>query len=431
MTKSVFPTDTSFYGCLGKLMAAARLFISIQRRSSMTDMLYTPKSEIDARISAFQAVLNTMDIDGALIVHHTNLFYLSGTSQSAHLFVPRAGKPVLMVRKSYTRAKQESPIEQIVEVKSLKAVPELLKSEGYSTAKLGMELDVIPYTTWQFYSKVFSGSAICDIADPLKRNRAIKSDYEIGLLHNSCKVLDQVFAEVPSMIHEGMSEVELASLFEAGMRRRGYGGCSKMRAFNQDFFMGNITSGASGAMPSYFDGPVGGCGVTPANNPHGAGWKKIGRNEVVYIDYTCVVNGYTADGARMFVIGDLPEKLKSAHQTAMHIQEKLQSMLKPGVICEDVYTRSEELAKEAGLLDHFMGIGNDRVRFIGHGVGLELDEYPIFAKGVKMSLVAGMTFALEPKFVFPEGAIGIENTYALKESGAIALTAAPQDIIRI
>ena len=164
--------------------------------------------------------------------------------------------------------------------------------------------------------------------------------------------------------------------------------------------MGNITSGASGAMPSYFDGPVGGCGVTPANNPHGAGWKKISRNEIIYIDYTCVVNGYTADGARMFVIGDVSETLKNAHRVAIRIQEHLQKMLKPGVICEDVYSRSE-------------------------------DEYPIFAKGVKMPLAAGMTFALEPKFVFAEGAIGIENTYALKESGAIALTAAPQDIIRI
>lgn len=397
----------------------------------MTDMLYTPKSEIDERIRSFQRIIATLDLDGALIVHHTNLFYLSGTSQSAHLFIPRTGKPVLMVRKSYARAIKESTIDQIVEVKSLKAVPDMLRGEGYQLDKVGMELDVIPFNTWQFYGKVFKDCAISDISDPLKKLRAIKSDYEIGLLHNSCKVLDAVFADVPSMIHEGMTEVELASLFESGMRRRGYGGCSKMRAFNQDFFMGNITSGASGAMPSYFDGPVGGCGVTPANNPHGAGWKKISRNEIIYIDYTCVVNGYTADGARMFVIGDVSETLKNAHSVAIRIQEHLQKMLKPGVICEDVYARSEELAGEAGLLDNFMGIGGDRVRFIGHGVGLELDEYPIFAKGVKMPLAAGMTFALEPKFVFAEGAIGIENTYALKESGAIALTAAPQDIIRI
>jgi Xaa-Pro aminopeptidase len=370
-------------------------------------------------------------MDGALIVHHTNLFYLSGTSQSAHLFVPRSGAPILMVRKSYDRARRESPIDQILDVKSLKMIPALLKEKGYALATLGMELDVIPYNTWQFYKKIFADTELTDISEPIKKIRMLKSEHEIYLLQGACAILDQVFAEVPAMIREGMTEVELASLFEAGMRRRGYAGCSKMRAFNQDFFLGNVATGSSGAVPSYFDGPVGGSGLTPANNPHGAGWKTIGRNEVIYIDYTCVINGYTADGARMFVIGEVSEQLRRAHAAALDIQADLAAMLKPGTVCEDIYTRSLELAERTGLGDHFMGIGTDRVRFIGHGVGLELDEYPIFAKGVKMELTPGMTFALEPKFVFPEGAIGIENTYALLADGARVLTHAPQEIIRV
>ena len=397
----------------------------------MTNMLYTPKSEIDARILAFQSTLAQTGQDGALIVHHTNLFYLSGTSQSCHLFIPRAGKPILMVRKSFARALQESPIEEIIEVKSLKMIPEILTNKGFSLATLGMELDVIPYNTWQFYKKIFKDSNLTDIADPLKKIRMIKSDYEIGLLQGACAVLDQVFADVPTMVREGMTEIELASLFEAGMRRRGYGGCSKMRAFNQDFFLGNVTTGASGAVPSYFDGPVSGSGLTPANNPHGAGWKTISRDEIIYIDYTCVVNGYTADGARMFVIGGVSEPLQKAHTAALAILEAITAMIKPGVICEDIYLKSAELAEQRGLQDHFMGMGNDGVRFIGHGVGLELDEYPIFAKGVKMPLAVGMTFALEPKFVFPEGAIGIENTYALTADGLQVLTRAPQEILSV
>ncbi len=397
----------------------------------MTSMLYTPKSEIQARIRTLQRTLADKAMDGALIVHHTNLFYLTGTSQSAHLFVPREGEPVLMVRKSFERARKESPLDRILDVKSLKKIPGILAELGHVTQVLGMELDVIPYTTWTMYAKVFAGSQLVDVGEFIRRQRAIKSEYEIGLLQGACAVLDQVFAETPAMIREGMTEVDLASLFEAAMRRRGYGGCSKMRAFNQDFFLGNVTTGSSGAEPSYFDGPVGGCGLTPANNPHGAGWKTIGRNEVIYIDYTCLINGYTADGARMFVIGDVSPRLRQAHQAALAIQAELAAMLKPGVICEDVYLRSEELAARMGLQDHFMGIGGDRVRFIGHGVGLELDEFPIFAKGVKMALAPGMTFALEPKFVFNEGAIGTENTYALGEEGARQLTRAPEEIVQV
>ena len=139
----------------------------------MTDMLYTPKSEIDARIQTFQKTLEQLGLDGALIIHHTNLFYLSGTSQSAHLFVPRAGKPIHMVRKSSERACQESPIEEIPDGKSLKTIPDLLKEKGFSIETLGLELDVVPYNTWQFYNKIFKDSTFSDISDALKRIRTI------------------------------------------------------------------------------------------------------------------------------------------------------------------------------------------------------------------------------------------------------------------
>ena len=397
----------------------------------MTTMRYTPKDEIDARVRTLQQTLDQLDLDGALVVHHTNLFYLSGTSQAAHLFVPRTGAPLLLVRKSFERARRESPIGEILEVRSLKMIPELLGERGFRFDALGIELDVMPYKTWQFYQKVFAASTMQDIGEPIRSQRRIKSSYEADLLQESCAVLDQVFAEVPSMLIESMTEIELASLFEAAMRRRGYGGCSKMRAFNQDFFFGNVTSGGSGAEPSYFDGPVGGSGLTPANNPHGAGWKRIGRNEVVYIDYTCVINGYTADGARMFVIGDVSPELRAAHEASLAIQWELVGMLRPGTVCEAVYLRAEALARDLGLAEHFMGLGPDRVRFIGHGVGLELDEYPIFAKGVNTVLEPGMTFALEPKFVFPEGAIGTENTFLLTGDGVRVLTRAPETITRV
>ena len=397
----------------------------------MTAMRYTPKDEIDARVRTLQQTLDQLDLDGALVVHHTNLFYLSGTSQAAHLFVPRVGAPLLLVRKSFERARRESPIGEILEVRSLKMIPELLGERGFRFDALGVELDVMPYKTWQFYQKVFAASTMQDIGEPIRSQRRIKSPYEADLLQESCAVLDQVFAEVPSMLVESMTEIELASLFEAAMRRRGYGGCSKMRAFNQDFFFGNVTSGGSGAEPSYFDGPVGGSGLTPANNPHGAGWKRIGRNEVVYIDYTCVINGYTADGARMFVIGDVSPELRAAHEASLAIQRELVGMLRPGTVCEAVYLRAEALARDLGLAEHFMGLGPDRVRFIGHGVGLELDEYPIFAKGVNTVLEQGMTFALEPKFVFPEGAIGTENTFLLTGDGVRVLTLAPETITRV
>ena len=398
----------------------------------MSILKYTPRSEIESRIEKFQAGMEKLECDGAIITQHTDLFYLSGTSQSGHLFIPQSGDPILMVRKSYTRARNESPLENIIDLKSMKKMPEVLKSARYSRFKaLGFELDVIPYNNYLMYKKIFDASEIIDISGVIKAVRLIKSPYEIGLLSEACSVIDEVYEDVPGMIREGMTEIELASLFEAGMRRRGYGGCCKMRTFNQDFFFGNVTSGSSGAIPTYFDGPIGGSGLTPANNPHGAGWKKIKRDEIIYIDYTCVVNGYTADETRMFIIGRLSDGLRDAYDTALTIQKELKDMAKPSIECQAVYEKALEVASEFGFADNFMGMGDERVKFVGHGVGLELDESPIFAKGVRLQLEPGMTFALEPKFVFPEGAIGIENTFVMRESGMEVLTHAKEEVISV
>ncbi len=398
----------------------------------MSTVKLTPKFEIESRIKALQANMQKAGCNGVIITHHTNLFYFSGTSQSGHLFVPLSGAPLLMIRKSYSRATEESPLKNIVNITSLKKIPDTLKNAGYTDFDMiGFELDVIPFNTYQMYQDVFKDVDIVDISKIAKKIRLIKSSWEIDLLRESCGVLDTVFADVPNMVHENMTEIELASLFEAGMRKRGYGGCCKMRAFNQDFFFGNVTSGTSGATPTYFDGPIGGSGLTPANNPHGAGWKRIKRNEIIYIDYTCVINGYTADAARMFVIGDVTKKLRQAYNAALTIEKNMITLAKPLTECSTLYEKAATLSTEMGYTDNFMGLANDQVKFIGHGVGLELDESPIFANGVKMQLKQGMTFALEPKFVFPEGAIGIENTYVMTDNGAERLTHAPLDIIRL
>lgn len=398
----------------------------------MSGLKYTPAEEIKARILKFQNGLILLGFDAALITQHTDLFYLSGTSQSGHLFVPASGDPLLMVRKSFQRAKEESPIKDIMNINSIKKIPDVLKKAGFkASGVIGMEFDVIPYNTCLFYQKVFSDYEITDVSGLIKELRLIKSPYEIGLLKGACRVIDNVFRETPGMLRQGMTEIELASLFEAGMRRRGYGGNCRMRAFNQNFLFGNVTSGKNGAIPTYFNGPVGGAGLTPANLPHGAGWKKIGRDEPVYIDYTCVVDGYTADETRMFVIGDLSSGLKDAFMAALTIQHELVKMAAPGVECGELYEKAVSLAEGFGMAGHFMGMGSEGVKFVGHGVGLELDEWPVFARGVKMKLEPGMTFALEPKFVFSDGAIGIENTFVMRKDGAEVLTHTDQDIVSV
>lgn len=392
------------------------------------DMEKTPKSEIDARISKLQERLAEQELDGTIILLNSDMFYFTGTVQTSFLFVPASGEPVLMIKKSLVRGRNESPLKNIVPIRSSKDIPEVLAAFGYSNfSKIGLELDVLPLNLYRMYQKIMPNVILSDISPAIKEIRVIKSPYEIELLRNALGVIDQAYLAVPSFLREGMLEIELAALFEAEMRKRGYSGWCKMRAFNQELFLGNTLSGSDGAYPSFFDGPVGGVGVS-VSNPHGAGWKAVNRNEVIYIDYTCVVNGYTGDQTRIFSIGELSPKMVKAYNDALIIEAEVIKAIKPGTPSEVPYLLALKIAEEMGYKDNFMGYMDDKVKFIGHGLGLEMDEAPVMAKGLKMPIMPGMAFALEPKFVFPEGAIGIENSFVMTENGPEYLSITPEVI---
>ena len=391
-------------------------------------MNFTPKPEIKARIDQLQKSLREKEMDGALVLLNSDMFYFAGTVQNAMLYIPASGEPLLMVKKSVSRAQQESPLKNIIAIKSPKEIAGLIAAAtGANPEKIGLELDVLPVNLYNTYKKIFPAAEFSDISPAIKEIRAIKTSYEVGLIRNALDVIDQAFLAIPSFLREGMLEIELAALFEAELRKRGYSSCCKMRSFNQDFFYGNICTGSSGACPNFFDGPVGGMGVS-LSQPQGAGWKRIGRNEVVYVDYTTVIDGYTGDQTRIFCIGDLSPKLVKAYEDALLIEAEIVKAMKPGIPAEEPYLLSVKLAEELGYKDYFMGNKGEQVKFIGHGIGLELDEWPIMAKGIVTPIVPGMTFALEPKFVFTEGAIGTENSYVMTENGPESLSITPNTI---
>lgn len=394
-------------------------------------MLLTPKTEIEERIARLQEKLNEQGLNGSIILLNSDMFYFSGTVQNSFLFVPAEGEPVLMIKKSFKRGKAESPLNNIVPINNPKEIPGVLASfdcSGFN--KLGLELDVLPFKLFKIYQKIFPNTEFSDISPAVKEIRAIKSPYEINLLRDALGVIDQAHSAVPLFLREGMLEIEAAALFENEMRKRGYSGCCKMRAFNQELFLGNVLTGSNGAFPSYFDGPVGGPGVA-ATHPHGAGWKKVNRNEVVFIDYTCVINGYTGDQTRIFCIGELTPQMVKAFNDALYIESEIIKTIKPGTAAGEPYLTAVKLAEEMGYQDNFMGYKEDKVKFVGHGIGLELDELPILGKGIKAPIMPGMTFALEPKFVFPEGAIGTESSFVMTEDGPEYLSITPEVITYI
>ncbi len=260
------------------------------------------------------------------------------------------------------------------------------------------------------------------------RQRAVKSPWEVARISAAAAVADEVFTRIPGLLREGLTEAAFAGLVEAEARALGHQGVIRMRAFNGEMFYGQLLTGASGAVPSFLDTPLAGTGLSAAV-AQGVSFKPIGRGEPVVFDFVPVVDGYTADFTRIFSLGELPERLTEAYACARRAQAAAAACARPGVTCRAVYEAALAVAASDGLEAHFMGYGPSQVRFVGHGVGLELDELPVLSPNDQL-LEAGMVFALEPKFVFPGlGAIGIENTWTVTATGVERLTRAPEEIV--
>jgi Xaa-Pro dipeptidase len=378
----------------------------------------TPKSEIDNRIKHFQNKMRENGMEASLIVQNVDLFYFAGTIQQAHLFVPSEGEPILMATKDLKRAESETPLDRVVFLKSSREIPYLLKENGYNFPEtLGMELDVLPVNLFFGYQKLFTGTRILDVS-PLVRNiRAVKSLYEIEKIKRAAHLADEVFEMVNVYLKSGITEVDFAGKIESEARKRGHQGIVRMRMWGGELFYGHIMAGASAAVPSFLASPTGGTGVSPAM-AQSAGLKTILPNEPVLVDYAFVHDGYISDQTRIFCIGSIPSRLHQAHHIMLKLQEYIKRIALPGATGAEIYDLAVDFVREHEVEKYFMGSGNRRIRFIGHGVGLELDEYPFLAKAQQTVLEEGMTLALEPKLIFPgEGVVGIENTHLVTKNG--------------
>jgi Xaa-Pro aminopeptidase len=236
-----------------------------------------------------------------------------------------------------------------------------------------------------------------------------------------------MYAQLPAFLQEAETELELAVKIEAFYRSLGHPGVVPMRAFNAEFVYGHILAGASGSAASASAGPTGGRGLGPFFS-QGAGRSRIHPGEPVLIDYSPSVKGYLCDQCRVFSMGKLPRELVDAHQVMLEIQDAIAVKGKPGAQTAELYELALRKVERAGLSRGFMG-HPEPVSFVGHGLGLELDEWPVVSGKFPHPLKAGMILALEPKYVSPgQGVVGIENTFLVTDRGMEKLNAFPDDI---
>ncbi|HYP39083.1 MAG TPA: Xaa-Pro peptidase family protein [Chloroflexia bacterium] len=398
----------------------------------------TPREELEARAVRLQALMRDAGVDGVMATQNADVFYLSGVIQQAQVYLPVEGKPVLMVRKHHGRSRMVSQLaeEQVVAVRSLRELPGLIEAAGGRPGRIGFELDTLPVTIFQAYQKALDslGAELVDASMLFRTARMIKSDYEVEQIRRAASVAEAGFQAAIANLREGMAEIELAVLVEAAARAAGHSGATRMRAFGQEMHMGHLLAGAAGALPSFMNSPTGGYGPGPWA-PYGAGRTPIRRGEPVFLDYSGEWGGYIADQTRMLSIGPLSGFWQDAYAAMLDVEQHLEREVRPGMTSGDVYDMALRRAESLGYGDNFMGPPEEespgqKVPFVGHAVGLELDEWPPLQRGTTAILEAGMVLAIEPKLLYTaRGAIGIEDTYLLTDTGLESLTFSSREIV--
>lgn len=393
-------------------------------------MRLTPATELEYRCKKLQDLMAGQGLDAVIIIQNADLFYFTGTTQSGCLYVPAQGQPVYMARKEFSRARMESGLREIVPFGSMKDIPGILSQYGYPEPKrVGMELDVLPVNFFERYTKVFPNAEFMDATPLIRQVRMIKSHYEIHLMKDAADQVHRVWLRAGEIIRVGATDLEIAAELEYTARKDGHQGLVRMRGFNSELFYAQIFSGTDSAVPAYADTPLGGMGLNPSFG-QSAGLKRIERNEPVIIDFAGCVDGYLIDQTRVFAIGGISDQLRKGYDDMLAVQRRMTEIAVPGAIWGAVYDECLALAVDLGYAESFMGAKGSQVSFIGHGLGIEIDEYPFIARGFKdMTLEVGMAFAFEPKVVFPgKGAIGIENTFYLSNDGLKQLTYSSEEL---
>ncbi len=391
-----------------------------------------PSGELKSRMQRFKDYMNQQDPewDMAVIFSKLNQYYFTGTMQDGMLIIPRDDEAILWVRRSYRRALDESLLENIQPMRSFRDAANSLPQIPDSAY---LETEVVPLALYQRFQKHFSFKDILPLDMHLKTIRAVKSDYELSLMRRAGAIHQHVFEEIiPQILTEGMSEADLATQLFSVMIREGHHGVSRFSMFDSEMVLGHICFGESSIYPTYFDGASGNYGLGPAVPLIGSRENKLRKGDLVYVDTGCGVDGYHTDKSTTYMFGQsLPDHAIEAHQQCVEIQNRVAGMLKPGAIPSEIYqTVMDDLDKD--FRENFMGFGNHQVKFLGHGIGLHIDELPVIARGFDMPLQEGMTFALEPKKGIKDvGMVGIENTFIVTSQGGECITGDNPGLIKV
>lgn len=382
-----------------------------------------PSSELIDRMHRFRMQMDN-DHPGwklAAVFSKINIYYFTGTMQDGMLLIRRDGDAVFWVRRSYERAEDESFFPDIRPMKSFR---DAVAHYSHLPDTIYLETEVVPVALLARFQNYFPCFNVLALDVQIAKIRAIKSSFELSLMEQSGRIHQHVLEEmVPELLIEGMSEAQFVARLFSVLIEEGYHGVTRFGMFDTEMVVGQVGFGESSIYPTCFNGPGGCYGMSPAVPLLGSRERRLKKGDLVFVDIGCGVDGYHTDKTMTYMYGEsLSDDAIATHHQCVDIQNKMASLLRPGLAPSAIYdTIMQDL--DPVFLQNFMGFGTRQVQFLGHGVGLQIDEIPIIARGFDEPLMEGMALALEPKKGIPGvGMVGIENTFLVTPSKGRCIT---------
>lgn len=378
------------------------------------------------RRDKIRVLMAQQNIDAALITCNVNLIYTYGCVVSGYLYLPLHSPALLFIKRP-----NNITGEHVFPIRKPEQIIDLLKEKGLPLPqKLMLEGDEISYTEYNRLAAIFPEAEVVNGTPLIRQARSVKTPVEVELFRRSGLLHAKAYEQIPTVYRPGMTDIEFSIEIERLMRLQGNLGIFRVFGQSMEIFMGSVLTGDNAAVPSPYDFALGGEGLDPAL-PGGANKTPLREGQSVMVDLGGNFNGYMGDMSRVFSVGKLSDEAYTAHRVCLEIQEEVSRMAQPGAVCEDLYNKAIEIVTKAGFADKFMGIGQ-QAKFIGHGIGLEINEAPVLAPRIRQELEPGMVFALEPKIIIPGvGPVGIENSWIVTQEGVEKLTLCEEEIVEL
>lgn len=384
------------------------------------------ENELELKWRRIQQAMRQEEADGCLLTMNMNLYYVSGQVFNGYFYLPAEGRPYWFVKRLTI-----PETDRVHAIRKPEQMPDFFQDLGLAMPrKLLLEADELSYHEYIRLQHVFRPEVTGNASALIRHIRMIKTPWEIEQMRISARKHEAVYREIPACYRPGMTDIELQIEIEKRMRVHGSLGYFRAFGSNMDIFMGSLLAGENAGEPSPFDFALGGTGMH-ASGPLGANGTLLREGTTVMADMSGNYTAYQTDMTRVFSIGKLPDRAYRVHRVALEIQARMERTAKPGVPCAELYRDALAMAGQEGLEDCFMGT-RFQAKFVGHGVGLEINELPVLTTRSKDILQPGMTFAFEPKFVLAGiGAVGIENTFLVTDSGVEKMTLLDENITEL